>query len=60
MVPYATIYLAIMGDAKKFIGSSGHVRVGRLLIGEERVGYPNVIEELGADHDCFDAWQWRK
>jgi len=54
-VPNATIDLAIMGDPKKLIGGSGHMRVRRLLVGEKCVGHPDVVQKLGANHDSLNA-----
>ena len=59
-LPNATIDLAIMGDTKKFIGGSGHMRVRCLLIGEECIGHPDVIQKLGTNHDSLNTRQRRE
>ena len=54
-LPHTARYLAVVSDAKKFVGRRRHMQISRLLVGEESVGYPHVTQVFGTDRQRLDA-----
>lgn len=44
-----------MVDANELVAGGSDVKVRLLLVDEEGVGYPDVLDEFGADAERLDA-----
>lgn len=44
-----------MGNPQELVGRGGHVQVAGLLVCEERVRHPDVLQVFRAHHDTLDA-----
>lgn len=53
--PYATRDAPRMVDANELVAGGSDVKVRLLLVDEEGVGYPDVLDEFRADAERLDA-----
>lgn len=53
--PYATRNASRVMNANELVAGGSDVKVRLLLVDEEGVGYPNVLDEFGADTERLDA-----
>lgn len=53
--PYATRDASRMMNANELVAGGSDVKVRLLLVDEEGVGHPNILDEFGADAERLDA-----
>lgn len=53
--PYATRNASRVMDANELVAGGSDVKVRLLLVDEEGVGYPNILDEFGANTERLDA-----
>lgn len=53
--PYATRNASRVVDANELVAGGSDVKVRLLLVDEEGVGNPNVLDEFGTDAERLDA-----
>lgn len=58
--PYATCDAPGMVNTNELVAGGSDVKVGLLLVHEERIRHPDVLDELGADAERLDAFLLRE
>lgn len=53
--PYATRDASRVMNANELVAGGSDVKVRLLLVDEEGVGYPDILDEFGADAERLDA-----
>lgn len=57
-LPYTTRDAARVVNANELVAGGSDVKVRLLLVDEEGVGYPNVLDEFWADAERLDTRSW--